>query len=94
MTAPKPATPLPWEFEDLKQDWEGDASYTIKSSERLLCIAQDAQYYNSAPDKEDAAYIVHAANAYQKLIEALRFYANTEYGEQAEAMLRELGEAA
>ena len=67
-----PVTPLPWTLEDLTPDWEGDASYRVKGDGALYSFMADDRYYNSAPEKADARYIVHAANAYPELVAALR----------------------
>lgn len=67
----EPATPLPWEY-----DPDDEALYGTSR-------VQDAQAYDYigstmsfTNESEDAAYIVHAANAYPQLVEALREHAN------------------
>lgn len=67
-TKHKPATPLPWHL-------------GVKQAERII-YTQDgwavanATVYHGHEDAEDckrnAAYIAHAANAYPRLVEALR----------------------
>lgn len=90
----KPSTSLPWETIKLP------GYYGVVNEQDLrACESQDSK---------DAAYIVHAANAYPKLVEALRetlrdrlTQANLHQLppgirarlESARALLRELGEA-
>ena len=91
MTAKQPATALPW---------EGPVNYGVSKFE-----VQGPHSRLATVDKlPDAAYIVHAANAYPKLVKALRnlkeqvecMNAQQAFGrdyEEAAALLRELGEA-
>lgn len=66
MTNIKPATPLPW-----KRVANG----------RVLSIPDYGQVTSSDTYPRDAAYIVHACNAYPKLVEALReWLANASLG--------------
>ena len=76
----KPETELPW---------EDNGNEIVAASDRFCGIA-------GAVDGEDAAYIVHACNAYPKLVEALKEVAASSYGQRhnAIALLRELGEEA
>jgi len=55
----KPATPLPW-------------SVLIEDGRNAVCGRVDPVTGKSIPRGMDAAYIVHAANSYPKLVEALR----------------------
>lgn len=96
----KPATPLPWHIEE---------SSIIRSGGKSLAKTYRGGQGNILADT-DAAYIVHAANAYPKLIKALRKIIagwnaipedtqvpdsiNDGRVEAAEALLRELGEDA
>lgn len=63
-------TPTPWATEHLKQDWNGDASYTMKGAGGEQLMSNPA-YYPWAPDREDADFIVRAVNAHDALVEAL-----------------------
>ena len=86
-----PATSLPW---------DGPVNYGVSKFE-----VQGPHSRLATVDKlPDAAYIVHAANAYPKLVEALRgiveqvecMNAQGAFGadyDTARALLRELGEA-
>jgi len=99
MTAQKPATALPYRT--------GPAS-TLEANKLGIRGIWTADKKTGVADvyghRENAAYIVHAANAYPKLVEALRnveeLLADLERGgaenpefEQVRALLRELGEA-
>jgi hypothetical protein len=94
-----PATSLPWK---LKQDKAAPYSGIYTETGKQIT------HENGATSDENAAYIVHAANAYPKLVEALRetlrdrlTQANLHQLppgirarlESARALLRELGEA-
>jgi hypothetical protein len=57
----RPATPLPWLF--------GELSDSVMTA-RGHCVAQLPDHL--LDDNGDLAYIAHAANAYPKLVEALR----------------------
>lgn len=57
-TKHKPATPLPWKYGELSQNIIGQRGQLIAE-----CVEADF---------DDAAYISHAANAYPKLVAALR----------------------
>lgn len=84
----RPATPLPWEV---------DEEATICGNNSAVAFTRRRE---SAYMDEDAAYIAHAANAYPKLVEALRalhkeagdFYGTTKNMRKARALLRQLGE--
>jgi hypothetical protein len=76
-----PATPLPWKVVDA----------SVFSGKAKVCIA--VEY----PNGDSAAYIAHAANAYPKLVEALReelfnFGDRVKAHERHRALLRSLGE--
>ena len=58
----KPATALPWKYQA-----EGRAQFGILGSARLPAPHPTAQN-----NQTDAAYVAHAANAYPRLVEALR----------------------
>ena len=81
----KPSTSLPWEPIKLPGHYG-----VVNEQDLRVCESQDS---------EDAAYIVHAANAYPKLVEALRLIVNDAHtghyavSQDASAILRELGEA-
>lgn len=91
-----PATPLPWHM-------------GVKQAERIVYDASgwavaNATTYHGQADKEEtkanAAYIAHAANAYPKLVDALRLAslwvdaeAAKEQREDFAAILSELGES-
>ena len=75
-----PATPLPWIVNLRRHVVTADAS-------------QDAAHCKGSNGVEDAAYIAHAANAYPRLVEALRKVAiGKPYAERSADLLRELGE--
>ena len=91
-----PATSLPWETTDTCSNNVFDVLRRASPSsiKKDICIG----------NAQDAAYIVHAANAYPKLIEALRVslrvsslpfdHADKRANpERLRAILRELGEA-
>ena len=100
----KPATPLPWAHEQIGVSDAGPNGvdvFDIGPVDHEGCMRVRV----ATVADEDAAYIVHAANAYPKLVEALRSLvkAEEEYGDQgnvaineawmpAAALLRELGE--
>ena len=97
----KPATPhLPLKCED---DREGYRTIIVDALGNE--IAHDLPYEHYF-DSQYAAYIVHACNAYPKLVEALRAYVDRindnhfakpyvpeDDRRKARALLRELGEA-
>jgi len=63
----KPATPLPW----LRAGRDADTRGIFLRSD----FRKPAAYHvlvMGAPADQDAAYIVHACNAYPRLVEALR----------------------
>ena len=92
MTANKPATPLPWSISPDGRKW-------------IYCDAtKDHIFLGNAVTKTDgedeiaipnAAYLVHAANAYPKLITALKRATMDETVDVGGCLklLRELGEA-
>ena len=86
----KPATPLPWTTADgYIKGANGDTSF-------------GSDLYYPWPTEADMPYIVHAANAYPRLVAALKAMTKPdEHGVEfcspkvtaARALLRELGEA-
>lgn len=80
----QPATPLPWVVVK-------DGAYTVIDSVPPNAKRFGVVRYIGEPTAQNAAYIVHAANAYPKLIEALRVQAKL--NGVPSAILRELGEA-
>lgn len=87
----KPATSLPWSA--------GKYNQWVQSNDGELVASVETEH-NHGP--ENAAYIAHAANAYPKLVEALKNIAANEWdangatatGKSVRALLREVGEAA
>lgn len=87
----KPSTPLPWKMMD--QDF------------RIVVGADDkvTADVRALPGFDDAAYIVHAANSYPKLVAAITKWAEArngtavmallKAGDEMTALLRELGES-
>ena len=72
MTATKPATPLPWENtrrDDGKGNW---STNDIGQAVNLGGFIVARTIGHGARQWDDSAYIVHAANAYPRLVEALR----------------------
>lgn len=114
--AVKPATPLPWEFDAEpgslsgwigQPDTEEREGTVVASPEPHGRMAMSARKNATKVrvlderSKQDAAYIVHAANAYPKLVEALRTLidadregalCNDQFAAAIDT-LRELGEA-
>lgn len=103
----QPATPLPWHVGGVKTPKRGEyPAYPINNAAHEN-IAQLPIYARGGSNR-DAAYIAHAANAYPKLVEALRFGLRAIEGkmarnagltaheiafrDEAEPLLRELGE--
>ena len=95
----KPATALPWET---AVNGEEPPQWDVCAANGGDMVAD----LMNMPDtgEQDAAYIVHAANAYPRLVEALRnlkeqvecMNAQQAFGrdyDEARALLRELGEA-
>jgi hypothetical protein len=96
MTKHTPATPLPFSVDvsPFKIYVHGNAG------PRNICESPRLDEHS----RQDAAYIAHAANAYSKLVEALRLAANgldttgqttkqsNDARNHARALLRELGE--
>ena len=87
----KPATPLPWKL---------GTRYPC----RILGVASACEEQDEGTEtegqKQDAAYIVHAANSYPKLVTALQRIAGApgrpayhDMRDHARALLRDLGEA-
>lgn len=79
----KPATPLPWKYGELSQNVIGPKGQLVDE-----CVEADF---------DDATYIVHAANNYPLLIEALHRIATATLDSKqqqyiSQALLRELGE--
>lgn len=87
----KPATPLPWNV-------VGNG-YTVWAENEIIFSANSPRMRGTNANK-DAAYIVHAANAYPGMVETVRDFildTRNELGpdiSRLEALLRELGEAA
>ena len=90
----KPATPLLWHSEGQRVEGDGNPAGTVAET-----VARE-QY-----GAKDAAYIVHACNAYPKLVAALRdlacphdsppsFTDSLRSLNKARALLRELGKVA
>ena len=84
-----PATPLPWIAD----------THRINDCNGQNIARADNQFGDNIDHVQDAAYIVHAANAYPRLVEALRLCLATDghglstKGElPARALLREFGE--
>ena len=88
----QPATPLPWHSND-RHVYSGGTDKT-HDPDFAVTHSTSGRWYRAVRKPEDAAYIAHAANAYPKLVEALRDLTG-ESGDYraAEALLRELGEA-
>jgi hypothetical protein len=86
-----PATALPW------KTWDRGIGYEIHSQDDFPVNDETRECFNQT----DAAFIVHAANAYGPLVEALRnLLADADPDSQnsgsqveARALLRSLGEA-
>ena len=91
MTAHKPATALPWEFDAEpgnlsgwigQPDTEGREGTVVASPEPHGRMATSERKNATRVrvlderSKQDAAYIAHAANSYPKLVNALRDCAN------------------
>lgn len=89
----KPATALPWEY------WEStnadDPAYNRIDGATHAGVANIAAWADGA---QDAAYIVHAANAYPELVAALRACIHNDQNNmragsaEARALLAKLGE--
>lgn len=85
----KPATPLPWVYP--RSTFPFEIFGVNATNQKLVDVG-------NIWDADDAAYVFHAANAYPRLVEALkaRVGATGETEEQALghalALLRELGE--
>jgi hypothetical protein len=107
MTKHAPATPLPWTFrpDDAETNpyWRGASIWTATGA----CIARLELPNAQGGGAQNGAYMFHAANAYPKLVEALRalmkMYESIPVDEtgrlgmrqewhDARALLRELGE--
>jgi hypothetical protein len=63
----KPSTPLPW------REFQGEESWDIigANGDHIACM-EPHEEERTAEQSADAPYIAHAANAYPKLVEALR----------------------
>ncbi len=88
-----PATPLPWRIEPAAQQ---KPRVSIKVAHAVL-LSDHAPRMADVRLAQDAAYIAHAANAYPKLVEALKteLCACDEASAahfQISSLLRELGE--
>lgn len=91
----KPETPLPWAADVNNPNWNGDID-SHGTAVRSVSVAR-------AKRDQDTAYITHAANAYPKLVEALKRAQQREYNsfepdnqsnvyKEHAALLTELGE--
>ncbi len=60
----KPATPLPWQQDD-------DTYILGPDGSSVLAPTLDGEDRGECYEAQDAAYIVHACNAYPRLVEAL-----------------------
>ncbi len=95
----KPATPLPW---------KADRDAVKDSGNNRVCrLSVEAVAFSEGGKRQNAAYIVHAANAYPQLVDALRYIARGYSGylgnseghsgahcaDKASEVLRSLGEA-
>jgi hypothetical protein len=98
MTKHTPATPLPW------KPWTKRIHHEIyAANDQIVAQVRQCEGPNGSTH-QDAAYIAHAANAYPKLVAALRLAANgldttgqttkqsNDARNHARALLRELGE--
>ncbi len=91
-----PATPLPWSPKFKSNG--GDEIYgwlAFQSSEKKATAAKIAEAikFSGKDAAANATYTIHAANAYPKLIDELRWFAQGPGGMRASALLRELGES-
>lgn len=95
----KPATPLPWhsaEIETPLGDRLGNAYKLTRGENEIAIFRADG----SRTQEGDARYAAHAANAYPRLVEALKkvigVYQDASdaplYAIRAKKLLRELGE--
>ena len=94
-TKHKPATPLPWTL----VSWDANKRTKIVEFAFRGDYPVNLRGLSTGPEQRDAAYIAHAANAYPKLVEALRICAALVHsdgepvcGQKVRALLRELGE--
>ena len=106
-TKHRPATPLPWAITNSIRN--GDVAIVAPGTKaddgRPVILAEvfediiQMDECNRAAAKQNAAYIARAANAYPKLVEALRAFAQSgerqvgQHRGAAFALLRELGES-
>lgn len=96
----KPETALPWGIgHRSKHSPQSVFVRTMARDERAEVALLPAYGYRGTPyelEGSNFAYIVHAANAYPRLVEALREHAHygTERGTNAINLLAELGESA
>lgn len=84
-TKVKPATALPWDYASIENSILPGAVLVDSEGDCICRVPLDKI--------DDTIYIAHAANAYPKLVEALRHYADAWDGKAAE-VLRSLGESA
>lgn len=102
-TKHKPATPLPQNHGGTRRPWYlhgpiGEATHVMGADHSPVAYATATMPRELAP--ENAAYIAHAANAYPRLVEALREQLQAYEGDfgpqhistRHRALLRELGE--
>ena len=92
----KPATSLPWSIEQIgvtNMGPDGEDVFDIGPCDREGAMHKRI---STVAGYSDAAYLVHAANAYPKLVELVRYLAahpgDLAQVDRAEALLRELGE--
>ena len=74
----KPATALPWNSSaPMAMDREMQRAITIAASNPIVGVAVMIEF-GGPPSKafDDAAYIVHAANNYPRLVQALKVLVN------------------
>ena len=95
MKATKPATPLPWTQEKL-DEFNG---YTAIMGAHGMGICRVLRNGDPLAADTNAAYIVHACNAYPELVRELRLCNLNEQGEQKQntvvgRLLAKLGEGA
>jgi uncharacterized iron-regulated membrane protein len=83
-TKAKPATPLPWKLSGL---------YDIRGESQGEPIISSTAHFSEQTAEVNIAYANHAANAYPKLVEALRnVHPGMLHFDKITDLLRELGE--
>lgn len=95
----QPKSKLPWKVEVSTEVSYDGSTYVINSSDNnangdneVLC---DRTYYNYAPTKQDAKYIVQACNNFPKAVDLLNkiiheSFIETEFDEEIEEFLKSL----